>query len=421
MRDFLKVAWVNEEMRSYWNYIIKEFQQVYSELEFSSIGLTRQAGILSVLPENLATLSQKITDMGWSHVVLSHAPNRQGYSNKTEAVVGNEPIIFRVLVSTKPILNYKNDKVLGRYLGYPFCCINDFSNWWGKIEDPTHRMFYEGRKQFIPSIASVLYRHLGLRFVRHLPCTPSCRESIKLAEGMFREIANRKPSVAIAVYKLISSSAKWDRLHGVAEVTNDVVKFAYKTDYTPTKESFALKGDYMVKFNSYEWKDNGFSSYEAMERAHDPIIIAFLHGMRESKSPAPKVIDYGCGNAALLEKLHILEPSSHVFGVELNEPALRKAEERLPMGRFALGDLYTKFFPDTFDFSLVSVARLFEVEKQKAVDFIKHLKHTSTYTIFYDYDKGGIITDQIRKKLGMDVRPHIFNVNNACEALLVRW
>lgn len=420
MKDFLKVAWINETSKFYWNHIIQEFKGAYNKLELESVGVSRSAAIIMVSPHELPDLSRDITSRGWSHVILSSVPDRQGYSNKTTKPDRNEPVLLRVLVSVKRITNFNDDYTLGRLLGYPICCIRDFKSWWGKMDDPTWRMYHEVGKQYIPTLAGIHYRQLGIRLVRHLPCTPHCRESNTLARSMFDELCHTIPSATIAVRKFLNLEAHWDRLHGIAEVKNEFVKFAYNTDYTPTKQEFTLvRGDHMVKFNEYEWKDNGFSTQAAMDRAHDPILITFLRGMKDVKSSNPKVIDYGCGNASLLEKMQIIYPRIVVHGIDTNEAALRNAEQRLPFGVFRLGNLFTNFFPGTFDFALVSVMRL--IENPKLADsFINHLKNHTTYTIFYDYDNGGPVVEQL-SKLGINVKPLNLFRNNACEAVLVRW
>jgi len=80
--------------------------------------------------------------------------------------------------------------------------------------------------------------------------------------------------------------------------------------------------------------DNVFPSRRRMDRAHRPIVALACRTLR---GVGGNVLDLGCGNGALLRKIHALEPRVTPFGIE-RDP-LRVAHARLLLPAFA-GNLF---------------------------------------------------------------------------------
>jgi len=412
MKEFVKIAWLNNDHKSYWRQTIHDFGVAYDESEIDSVGVTRSGAIIFKPPKELPDFCSKHVKLHF--LVTGCTALANTYTNKTQPV-GDGPCLMRVLVSDKKIDEIPDDARTGRILGYPLCCIQNFASWWGKHEDPTYETY---KHRYIHSNADILLRQLGVRYVRHLPCNAGCRESIRQGTELYNYILYKQPSTILAIHKLMNSEMRWSRLHGVAEVITPIVKFAYMSDYTPIKEEFSIKGDTMVRFSQHEWKENGFSSLYAQDRAHDPIILMFLRGRKDLKNLNPKVVDYGCGNGALLEKFCMIEPSIIPYGIDCNEAALRHAEERLPMGKFTLGDIHTDFFHDNFDFSMVSTKR-FKEQPELASKLLSRIRKHSTYSILYNYECDGLV--KYLRHLGIEVSDMNISLNNSCEAALIRW
>ena len=78
------------------------------------------------------------------------------------------------------------------------------------------------------------------------------------------------------------------------------------------------------------WRDNGFPSKEAMEKAHAPLIEAI------KQSRAARVLDLGCGNGRLLNAAGVEVP----IGIDKNKGALSRAEEWFPEGQYICEDIF---------------------------------------------------------------------------------
>ncbi len=95
------------------------------------------------------------------------------------------------------------------------------------------------------------------------------------------------------------------------------------------------------------------SSYLIMERNHmnklyrskNPF-VRFFHNQRLNdiinfipKEGELKILDAGCGEGHLLEKIYNLNPKHLLFGFDITKVALESAKKRVPKAKFSLQDL----------------------------------------------------------------------------------
>ena len=74
-------------------------------------------------------------------------------------------------------------------------------------------------------------------------------------------------------------------------------------------------------------EDNVFRSVGRMDWAHRPIVALACRTLR---AVGGKVIDLGCGNGALLAKIHALEPRVTPYGIERDPMRIAHARVLLP-------------------------------------------------------------------------------------------
>lgn len=86
-------------------------------------------------------------------------------------------------------------------------------------------------------------------------------------------------------------------------------------------------------------QDNVFPTRGRMDRAHRPIVALACRSLRGSGGG---VVDLGCGNGALLRKIHSLEPRATPFGIERDAAKLDHARLLLPgfAANLFAGDLF---------------------------------------------------------------------------------
>jgi 2-polyprenyl-3-methyl-5-hydroxy-6-metoxy-1,4-benzoquinol methylase len=352
-----------------------------------------------------------------------------------------------------------DNDAIGEMLGYPACCVSFFKRiWviesmvdttWSSAASSDCARFRSEREVDIPAAfgCATHLRWLGVRAVFHLPCSYDCEESNRLARhhldlarnaGFFEE--------ADWLHQMLGWPAEWSALHGIAEIRTPVVKVVTRTDATTTKyvvryhgrgetslpeeaasgldfpfrsrslplvtssRSYSLgltnpineRPESRHETESWYHEDNGFRTRYAMDRAHAPIVARVTQLV--SDSPAPRsgmrIIDFGCGNGALLRKITVLSPGLTCVGIDLDPAKLRHGQIIHAAGaEFVPGDIFacdrTVVGDDTY-LAIIMIGRLLEVPTDTArqlLDLLQKARHILVYA-YEDYiAKEGALAD----------------------------
>lgn len=138
---------------------------------------------------------------------------------------------------------------------------------------------------------------------------------------------------------------------------------------------------------TWYYEDNGFMSPDSMDRAHSPLL--------ELTEAIPvdelnRVIDFGCGNGALLKKMISSRPACVPYGLDVS--ALRIEHARLLHPRFRENfEVCSMFHPSgrwlqsEFELALLMVGRLLEVTSRERDEFIDRLQRRCKRVLLYFY------------------------------------
>lgn len=205
---------------------------------------------------------------------------------------------------------------------------------------------------------------------------------------------------------------RWSSLHGIAIITTPVLKIVTSSDALAetvivdrngpiypdegaTGVDYPFRATRPIQLQTLQdtWSDNGFASFSAMEASHNVI----LRAIDKTFLGVGTVLDIGCGNGLLLEKIsnqfHYLSPA----GVEMEEDRYKAATARLG-GRIIYGNVYSTigFLGGIlYELVLISVNRLIEVEREQAELLVKQLRDSTRYLIVYTYDGWKQETDKL--------------------------
>jgi SAM-dependent methyltransferase len=152
-----------------------------------------------------------------------------------------------------------------------------------------------------------------------------------------------------------------------------------------------------------EWyhRDNVFPSRRRMDRAHAPLVRAATRGLVRGGGP---VLDLGCGNGALLRKIHAARPDAVPFGVDREAESLAHARLLLPdfAENFVVADLFRLGEPDrifggrtptsragrpTFALAVVSIARFRDAQPVEADHLRRWLSRHAERWFVYRYGR----------------------------------
>jgi hypothetical protein len=134
--------------------------------------------------------------------------------------------------------------------------------------------------------------------------------------------------------------------------------------------------------------DNGFSTAAAMDAAHAPLLAAANRLLAEQPGP---VLDLGCGNGVLLEKLLAANPAIVPFGIDVDPSRVAHARELLPQWaeNFAAGNLFDTESVWTdgrrYALALLMPGRLLEVAPTQAARLRARLAQQCDRVLIYAY------------------------------------
>jgi ubiquinone/menaquinone biosynthesis C-methylase UbiE len=124
------------------------------------------------------------------------------------------------------------------------------------------------------------------------------------------------------------------------------------------------------------------------------IIVRFVHTNRlkrvlesigvskDAINHRPKVLDAGCGEGHLIQKIHEKYEDFDYHGIDITTIALKKAKERCPYGTFIKMDIIAMEYPsETFDFVICSEVLEHLYEYKKAMKELMRIVKKGGYLI----------------------------------------
>jgi SAM-dependent methyltransferase len=192
---------------------------------------------------------------------------------------------------------------------------------------------------------------------------------------------------------------EWTSKNGIAEVKTPLFRFSANTDPLSPKAVVHFPGTFVPdeaatglafpfiqiqkrKFSESKsftnslvdsdlWIHNGFSSRAGMEQAHD-VLLEALEGTE--LDPGSDVLDLGCGNGLLVEKVVTRYVGVTPHGVELNTERAKAAYDRLPGGFVFLGDIRDLgLWDQEYDLIIFMPGRLKEMSEDDRLKVMQQL------------------------------------------------
>lgn len=406
--DFTRVQWSPEGQ--VWEGRFRDVSSSWQGIEILLVAAkVKPSSLLVVSPSTLAIISRQASLYDLIALILGRQGVSASYAATTVPYVEGQPYDFRVAICTPSLVDHwlhawehHDDETIGVLLGYPECCRRFFSRYWvdeGFVDTTwlqaanTAEVDAGNTINVHPSAAcNVTLRHLGLRWVSHLPCSFKCEPTISLVADYAPVIKEGFPEEYRVLSEALQWPVRWSALHGIAEITTPVCRVISRTDATPSKyvvnqhgplypEEGARGTDFPFRNKTTtakvlrldKWTLNGFGSYESMINAHNTILAEA--GDMRGKS----IIDLGCGTGELLQVYNGI--ASELHGIDIQADALKKAKKYINVRQMNIYD--PEVFNRKFDVAFISVQRF--VEDEQWPELLERLKAFTKETVFYSY------------------------------------
>jgi hypothetical protein len=383
--DFTRLSWVSDNAREVWEPRISQITKAFLEIEWLSVvSGVRPCCLTIVTPEEFVAKAGEWAKQGLNALPLQiQGLSNYSYSSTSIKAELGKPFAFRIVIGTpqdvsafQKAFDTSDDQEIGRLLGFPSCCNKFFQETWVEqgLVDTTWPMAVNTAlpSEKVKNIeitgspeANILWRWMGIRAVPHLPCSFNCQATIEFGKKLIE--VGRKAGYNTEMdwlLEILSWSVEWSALHGIAEIKTPILKVSTRTDATPTKyvvrrqaetaPSEGAKGlnfpystppkplltgssgfqrglenpiSTVIEYPEWYAIDNGFSSRFSMDNAHNPILALVVATLSNREG---NILDIGCGNGALLKKIHEANPRTIPFGIEIEPSKIQHGQELLP-------------------------------------------------------------------------------------------
>ena len=341
--------------------MLERAQRAWSETELGSIteGL-RSSAVVHLSPSELAIAARDVVRVGLQLTVLE------------SSAAGSRAAVHRPdLAATEWLRAWdaSDDARIGELLGFPPCCIAFFEEYWKGA----------GHSDVVPSMreidgpweANILLRWIGVRLVPHLPCSADCATTVTLARA-YRDVGAAVKADVEAIEQLLRLPVQHSSLNGLTIVETPHFRFMAGGVAGPTRRSRVGED---VQVEPPTWEDNGFSSREAMEGAHQVVATAV--------GRVATAIDLGCGDGALLARLN---GTRQAVGIDHDAGRVARGRRRHPELFLEESRLERFMVPKgPFDVALLMPGRLLELSLAEASALRRTLPQIAKRLIVYAY------------------------------------
>jgi methyltransferase family protein len=368
--------WASEADRAAWEPVLLRAQQAWSEIELVSITEgVRNSALLFV---DAAELPGACSDCARVGLELS--------------VLASDGANFRVAVHRRGLARDwhrawadQDDDEIGALLSFPVCCREFFRREWaarGSFDVVPAMAEVDG-----PWASNILLRWMGVRLVPHLPCSGICGPTRDLAQANL-EAGRRARADVVALEALLRLPISYSSLNGLALIETPHFRFMTSADPAPAE----VKRWRVGSDTESPWRDNGFSSLQAMEAAHAVIVQAV------GEDRPASVLDLGCGDGTLLARMRRQgDPDGRWVGVEADEGRAARGMERhgrngvtIYHGRLEDPELEQQT-ERPFDVVLLMPGRLLELPAEDAARVRAALPRVARRLVLYTYGDHGAL------------------------------
>ncbi len=467
--DFTRLAWVSDHAQETWQPRVARITAAWLDIEWRAVlAGVRRCALTMCTPEEFLDKGAEWAGEGLNALPVEIAGrSTQPYSATPVPLRAGEPFLYRFVIGVphdvamfKKAWDAGDQELIGDLLGYPPCCREFFRRTW--VDDalvdttwpmavataaPTHDgtlVEVEG-----PPQSNILWRWMGVRAVPHLPCRFDCPATVAFADALIavgRDCGFGEEMDWLL--EVLAWPAEWSALHGIAEVKTPVVKVSTRTDATARKYTVrrlsdrlpdeALQGlsfpfEVPVKLRltatrgfrkglenmvagdgpKPDWyaSDNGFTSEDAMDAAHAPVVGAAVAALAGTGGD---VLDLGCGNGALLQRIEAATAGVVPHGIDVDAIRIEHARLVLPAhaDNFVAGDLVDEdvIWPDGRRYALAVLmpGRLLEAGPERSAALRQRLRDRCQQVLVYAYDDwlerpGGL--PGLAREAGLDPGP----------------
>lgn len=254
MPPFARTAWASKQLKDKWEPKVDLAVKAYAQLEHLSVkhGL-RKCKTAHIANDRLVDSIQSFAREGLHYVPIQEVGAYTGFSHYHVAAVPGQPSTYYGALSTD--IKYATEfmeasvnldhTILARLLGYPECCTKFFLEVWQEKEyiDPVWQEYENTAPEHVKTKSeykirtrntlapesNTLLKYIGIRVMPHIPCSPDCAHSLKMAKDWIQLGRDLKIAGVEELLELLSMPVEWDALKGISYISTPIFKIETNT------------------------------------------------------------------------------------------------------------------------------------------------------------------------------------------------
>lgn len=338
-------VWVSRAAKDLWAPRIERIRAAWRTIERASVGALGWSRLACVQTASAADLPALTLWAATRHLhlrVLRTVAATLGYSDRAVDPAPGATPAFQVMFAHPSL---REGTEMGEALGYPTCCVETFTNFWGVDGYDRTRPMFEAAGGGGPVETNIMLRAIGLRAVPHLPCSAACVASIDFGRHLLALGESLGFTEEVGwLREILGWKQSYDCKNGIAIITTPLFRVTTSTDrgtwrverggtqpvLTPggLVPEFATPPLHISKSVSFKRSLeqprhalNGFRDDAAMDAAHR-LVLKHID-VETMNLRGATVLDLGCGDGALLDRVEA-RFGLKIMGIEADKNRMAK-------------------------------------------------------------------------------------------------
>lgn len=254
MPPFARMVWASKEIKEKWEPRLRIASRTYWKLEHETVARGhRECKTLHIDSREITQTIMSLGQQGLCFVPIQEVAKYNGFAHTHIQPVPGQPFSYygavsRNLSSAVDFANaskqftddgHPNHERIAELLGYPKCCTDFFlDKWTAGYIDPVwqysinvqkdniknQKEHFIRLKDTIPFETNTILKYIGLRILPHIPCSPDCKHSVKMAKEWVELARELNDNGIEYLLEFLQMPYEWDCLKGISYITTPLFK-----------------------------------------------------------------------------------------------------------------------------------------------------------------------------------------------------
>lgn len=237
-----RTVWHSQEAKEKWEPAIQAVNIAWPQVERDLVVSGARGAVLQPLTRlDYLNILPWALKHGLSVRVVKTVAKWSGFAHQYVPSSDDNGYLVTAIAKDEEMLASPED-----HLGYPACCVRFFGENFPTVVDPIWQWAaggltaVENKMETTSHIfCNPLLRYINVRFAPHIPCSPTCQDTIKLGQEVMKVMPN---NVADTVVRLLSEPIEWDCYRGVAVVKTTGFRLVVGSNPTAKRYIVNVKG-----------------------------------------------------------------------------------------------------------------------------------------------------------------------------------